>query len=122
MADPKIVADDKRVQEPDPERQNSADSDIVSIGKGDILQLEHTDPVLNAKMHLINNAIDEIGESIPSRLVNFSTDYPQASHATNGSCSSSTASATPSTRLSCSSNLSSQVKLRSSSSPAFAMA
>lgn len=29
--------------------------------KGDILSLEHTDPVLNAKMHLVNNAIDEIG-------------------------------------------------------------
>ncbi|PSN70487.1 membrane transporter [Corynespora cassiicola Philippines] len=33
----------------------------MSFGKGDILQLEHTDPVLNAKMHLVNNAIDEIG-------------------------------------------------------------
>ena len=32
-----------------------------SIGKGDVLSLEHTDPVLNAKMHLVNNAIDEIG-------------------------------------------------------------
>ncbi|KAF2867080.1 membrane transporter [Massariosphaeria phaeospora] len=37
------------------------DDDALSFGKGDILQLEHTDPVLNAKMHLINNAIDEIG-------------------------------------------------------------
>lgn len=26
-----------------------------SLGKGDILGLEHTDPVLNAKMHLVNN-------------------------------------------------------------------
>ncbi|KAF2131830.1 membrane transporter [Dothidotthia symphoricarpi CBS 119687] len=33
----------------------------ASIEKGDILSLEHTDPVLNAKMHLVNNAIDEIG-------------------------------------------------------------
>ena len=32
-----------------------ASGDGVSLGKGDILQLEHTDPVLNAKMHLINN-------------------------------------------------------------------
>ncbi|KAF2106446.1 major facilitator superfamily domain-containing protein [Lophiotrema nucula] len=32
-----------------------------SVRKGDILSLEHTDPVLNAKMHLVNNAIDEIG-------------------------------------------------------------
>jgi hypothetical protein len=31
--------------------------DDISLGKGDILQLEHTDPVLNAKMHLVNNAI-----------------------------------------------------------------
>jgi hypothetical protein len=37
--------------------------DDVSVGKGDILQLESTDPVLNAKMHLVNNAIDEIGFS-----------------------------------------------------------
>ncbi|ORY19755.1 major facilitator superfamily domain-containing protein [Clohesyomyces aquaticus] len=34
---------------------------ILSAEKTDILQLEHTDPVLNAKMHLVNNAIDEIG-------------------------------------------------------------
>lgn len=26
-----------------------------SSGKGDILGQEHTDPVLNAKMHLVNN-------------------------------------------------------------------
>lgn len=32
-----------------------------SFGKGDVLGLEHVDPVLNAKMHLVNNAIDEIG-------------------------------------------------------------
>lgn len=32
-----------------------------SLDKGDILSQEHTDPVLNAKMHLVNNAIDEIG-------------------------------------------------------------
>lgn len=31
-----------------------------SLGKNDILQQEHTDPVLNAKMHLVNNAIDEV--------------------------------------------------------------
>lgn len=36
-------------------------SDEVSLGKGDLLSLESLDPVLNAKMHLINNAIDEIG-------------------------------------------------------------
>jgi hypothetical protein len=32
-----------------------ASDDGTSIGKGDILRLEHTDPVLNAKMHLVNN-------------------------------------------------------------------
>ena len=31
------------------------------VPRGDVLGLEHTDPVLNAKMHLVNNAIDEIG-------------------------------------------------------------
>jgi hypothetical protein len=37
--------------------ENQDHTDDISIGKGDILQLEHTDPVLNAKMHLVNNAI-----------------------------------------------------------------
>lgn len=31
------------------------ESDTASVGKGDILSLENTDPVLNAKMHMINN-------------------------------------------------------------------
>jgi hypothetical protein len=35
--------------------------EAASLGKGDVLQSEHTDPVLSAKMHLVNNAIDEIG-------------------------------------------------------------
>lgn len=35
--------------------------DDISLGKGDLLSLEHVDPILNAKMHLVNNAIDEIG-------------------------------------------------------------
>ena len=29
--------------------------DATSFSKGDILQLEHVNPVLNAKMHLVNN-------------------------------------------------------------------
>jgi hypothetical protein len=33
------------------------DSDGSSLGKGDILSNEHTDPVLSAKMHLINNVL-----------------------------------------------------------------
>lgn len=35
--------------------------EVRSLQKGDVLGLEHTDPVLNAKMHLVNDAIDEIG-------------------------------------------------------------
>lgn len=35
--------------------------DEYSLNKGDLLGQEHTDPVLNRKMHLVNNAIDEIG-------------------------------------------------------------
>jgi hypothetical protein len=35
--------------------------DIVSLQKGDLLDLESVDPVLNAKMKLVNDAIDEIG-------------------------------------------------------------
>lgn len=46
----------------DPARDlETATGDAPSIGRGDILSQEHTDPVLNAKMHLVNNAIDEIG-------------------------------------------------------------
>jgi hypothetical protein len=39
----------------------ASEIDEDSLHKTDILSLEHTDPVLNAKMHLVNNAIDEIG-------------------------------------------------------------
>jgi len=41
--------------------QQVFDDDVSSLQKGDILSLEHVDPVLNAKMHLVNNAIDQIG-------------------------------------------------------------
>ncbi|KAL5402263.1 hypothetical protein PMIN03_010811 [Paraphaeosphaeria minitans] len=43
----------------DPETAHYAPS--LSIGKGDILSQEHLDPVLNAKMQLVNDTIDEIG-------------------------------------------------------------
>ncbi|WPH01544.1 Hypothetical protein R9X50_00439100 [Acrodontium crateriforme] len=36
-------------------------SDEYSIIKGDVLGQEDLDPVLNAKMHMVNNAIDQIG-------------------------------------------------------------
>lgn len=50
--------DGQKVQEQDVEHQAVYD-ETSSLNKGDILQLEHTDPILNAKMHLVNNAIDE---------------------------------------------------------------
>ena len=50
-------SDKKVLQSQDEENANIAYDDASSLGKGDILQLEHTDPVLNAKMHLVNNAI-----------------------------------------------------------------
>ena len=46
--------------DPQPRLSNDRD-DLSSLGKGDILGQESLDPVLNAKMHLVNNAIDEIG-------------------------------------------------------------
>ncbi|KAJ4358693.1 Filamentous Growth Regulator [Didymosphaeria variabile] len=45
----------------EPSRDLETANDDVSVGRGDILSQEHIDPVLNAKMHLVNNAIDEIG-------------------------------------------------------------
>jgi hypothetical protein len=35
--------------------EQASEEDAHSFGKGDILQLEHVNPVLNAKMHLVNN-------------------------------------------------------------------
>jgi hypothetical protein len=43
-----------------PELDRVTDDD-VSLKHGDILGRESLDPVLNAKMHLVNDAIDEIG-------------------------------------------------------------
>ncbi|KAF2815389.1 MFS general substrate transporter [Mytilinidion resinicola] len=51
--------DEAKVPEEDVE-QLSLEAASIQNGE-DILQLEHTDPVLNAKMHLVNDAIDEIG-------------------------------------------------------------
>jgi hypothetical protein len=47
--------DKKVLQEQDIE--NQIHSETSSLGNGDILQLEHTDPILNSKMHLVNNAM-----------------------------------------------------------------
>ena len=46
------------------------DDDGSSLGKGDILSREHTDPVLNAKMHLINNV-----SQIDSDLARFQKSH-----------------------------------------------
>jgi ABC-type sulfate/molybdate transport systems ATPase subunit len=58
MADPN---DKKVLHTHDAEHATVISDDTSSLGKGDILQLEHTNPVLNAKMHLVNNAIGEFG-------------------------------------------------------------
>jgi hypothetical protein len=62
MEDPNKVRTDGKVQEDEQDVEHQhVYSETSSLGKDDILQLEHTDPVLNAKMHLVNNAIDEVG-------------------------------------------------------------
>ena len=43
--------DDKKIRDV----EAASLDETASLGKGDILSLENTDPVLNAKMHLINN-------------------------------------------------------------------
>ena len=53
-----VDTDKAAIHKKDVERGGSGvldDSDGSSVGKGDILSNEHTDPVLSAKMHLINN-------------------------------------------------------------------
>ncbi|KAK3723641.1 Filamentous Growth Regulator, partial [Vermiconidia calcicola] len=57
MAEEKGHSEKQFGTSPGLERQLSDES----IRKGDLLSLEHVDPALNAKMHLVNNAIDEIG-------------------------------------------------------------
>jgi hypothetical protein len=61
--DEPIKSSNDPVQERDAENgQMHTYDETSSLGKDDILQLEHTDPVLNAKMHLVNNAIDEASQ------------------------------------------------------------
>jgi hypothetical protein len=59
------MADDKKSIDEKPDVAGTVTDEEAmetrSLGKGDVLGLEHVDPVLNAKMHLVNNAIDEIG-------------------------------------------------------------
>lgn len=57
MNEPKTTDTATKVAQHDVEHGDAAFSndDGSSLGKGDILSQEHTDPVLNAKMHLVNN-------------------------------------------------------------------
>jgi hypothetical protein len=78
MEDTKKIAD-KKVQEQGQEQDHDVEhqdayGETSSLGKDDILQLEHTDPVLIAKMHLVNNAIDEVSLAFEDILVVF-TDW-----------------------------------------------
>ena len=63
IADEKM--DDKK---PRGDEETASLDDTVSLGKGDILSLENTDPVLNAKMHLINNVSAAQDYSLSSDL------------------------------------------------------
>jgi hypothetical protein len=63
MASPQLK-DDKMGLPPhiDSNQSPTRDShEIVNVQGGDLLNLESVDPVLNAKMKLVNDAIDEIG-------------------------------------------------------------
>lgn len=58
------LKDDKGVlpEHVDPGHSPTRDyHDIVNVQGGDLLDLESVDPVLNAKMKLVNDTIDEIG-------------------------------------------------------------
>lgn len=61
MASTVSTKGDKGFETTHPPVYDGADSDQGSTRKGDLLNLEGVDPVLNHKMHLVNNAIDEIG-------------------------------------------------------------
>lgn len=73
MAESKALGTETKVpQEKDVEHGGHGvldGDDASSLGKGDILSREHTDPVLNAKMHLINNvSARRTYQQMPSRL------------------------------------------------------
>lgn len=50
-----MASDDKQPAFAAPAQEDGRHSDETSLGKGDILGQEHLDPVLNAKMHMVNN-------------------------------------------------------------------
>ncbi|KAK5112879.1 hypothetical protein LTR85_011106 [Meristemomyces frigidus] len=56
------MADHKNPTYEAPPLEDPHHSDEISLGKNDLLGQElHLDPILNRKMHMVNNAIDEIG-------------------------------------------------------------
>lgn len=57
MADEKDLSKDEKAYGTGQPPFEHHDSDEISLRKGDLLAQEDVDPVLNAKMHLINNAI-----------------------------------------------------------------
>lgn len=58
LKDDKLMLPEQVAASQDPSRDSH---EIVSWHKDDLLDLKSVDPVLNAKMRLVNNAIDEIG-------------------------------------------------------------
>lgn len=52
MTDPNYNFGEKKAEE---FLDQDVERDSVSIAKGDLLGQEHVDPVLNAKMHLVND-------------------------------------------------------------------
>lgn len=62
MASPGPPLKDGKAVLPENVRTPTRDShDIVIVQAGDLLDLDSVDPVLNAKMKLVNDTIDEIG-------------------------------------------------------------
>lgn len=61
FGDDKLQSDVDASAPPAYETTTRLSEDEYSIDKRDLLGKEHVDPVLNKKMHLVNNAIDEIG-------------------------------------------------------------
>lgn len=69
MADTSANLDEKKreetfINQPDVERVS------LSVAQGDLLSQEHVDPVLNAKMHLVND-VRQLKPCAKRRVLNF---------------------------------------------------
>jgi hypothetical protein len=85
--------DEKKADVPANHEDPELGSDTDSLAKGDVLSLESVDPVLNAKMHIVNNV--RFAASIRRQLTKLHTCrllMKSASHHTMSSCSFSMAS------------------------------